>query len=117
MAVVLRLARYGVPKRPFYRIVACEKQKPRDGRYLELVGTYSPMTDPPKITLKEDKIKKWIAVGATPSRIVRNLIIKTMPGLIEAREKHQLAKIQARRKARKAKAGKSAPKEKKSKKK
>ena len=102
MAVKLRLARFGVKKGPFYRIVATERENPRDGRYLEIVGTYQPMVDPGKITLKEDKIKKWLAVGAQPTRVVRTMIIKTLPGLIEAREKHQIDRIKDARKKRKA---------------
>ena len=101
MAVTLRLARHGQKKRPFYRIVAAEKQARRDGRFLEIVGTYNPMTVPATISLKEDAVKRWVSVGAQTSQTVRDIIIKNLPGVMEARESHQLAKIQAKRKARK----------------
>jgi len=79
----------------------------RDGRYLEMVGILNAKTNPPTLVLKEDKIKKWIGFGAKPSRLVRDLIVKTYPGFIEAREKHQHEKILARRKARKTRKSKS----------
>ena len=101
MPVILRLTRRGSKKRPFYRIVAAEKGKKRDGRYLELLGSYSPKTSPPTVVIKEEKVKKWVEQGAVPSRLVRDLIVKNFPGFIEAREKHQLAKLQASRKKRK----------------
>lgn len=109
MAVVLRLARFGKHKSPSYRIVATDKQSRRDGRFLEIVGTYNPLRNPAAVTLKEDLIRKWIAVGALPSEVVRRLIIKQIPGLVEAREENQLKKIRAARAKRKAKSA-GAPK-------
>lgn len=106
MAVTLRLARHGQKKRPFYRIVAAEKEARRDGRYIEIVGTFNPMTNPATITMKEDRIKRWMAVGAQQTRIVRSLITKQIPGLVEEKEKAQREKIQARRKQRKERAKK-----------
>ena len=103
MAVVLRLARHGQKKRPFYRIVAAEKTCRRDGRFIEIVGTYNPLTDPPAVTLKEDRIRHWISVGAQTSRLVSSVIRKNMPGPLEERTEHQRTKIQARRKKRKEK--------------
>jgi len=76
----------------------------RDGRFLEVLGTYNPLFNPAKMTLKEDRVAKWLSVGAKPSAVVRSLIRKAMPGVIEAREKHQLEKIQAGRKKRKQRA-------------
>jgi small subunit ribosomal protein S16 len=104
VAVKLRLARHGQKKKPFYRIVATEKESRRDGRYIEVVGTYNPKSDPPAVTLKEDKIRKWIAGGAQPSRVVSDLIGKRIPGLIKERAEAQRQKIQAQRKKRKARA-------------
>ena len=76
MAVRIRLARVGTRNRPFYRIVVSDGRSPRDGRFIELVGTYDPRTDPPKITLKQERVKHWIGVGATPSRTVSQLMRK-----------------------------------------
>jgi small subunit ribosomal protein S16 len=104
VAVVLRLARLGKHKSPAYRIVATEKQHKRDGRFLEVVGTYNPLFNPARVTVKEDLIKKWLALGAKPSDVVRSLIKRSLPGLVEGREEHQRAKLQATRKARKARA-------------
>lgn len=101
MAVTLRLARHGQKKRPYYRIVAADKQARRDGRFLEVVGTYNPMINPAAVTLKEDKVKKWLGCGAKPTQLVRSLIAKSMPGLVEERERHQREKLHQRRLARK----------------
>jgi small subunit ribosomal protein S16 len=76
MAVVIRLARHGAKKSPFYRIVVADSESPRDGRYLENVGTYDPLIDPAKVTLKSDRLKYWIEQGAKPSDTVRNLLKK-----------------------------------------
>ena len=74
MAVKIRLARYGTKKKPFYRIVVAAKEFPRDGRFLEMVGTYDPLKDPAALSLKRDKIQKWIDKGAVPSPTVRSLL-------------------------------------------
>ncbi len=74
MAVKLRLARHGAKKRPFYRIVAADSAARRDGRFLEVVGTYDPNHDPMKIVLKKDRVDYWIGVGAQPTDTVRSLI-------------------------------------------
>jgi len=103
VAVTLRLTRGGVPGRPHYRIVAAEKERPRDGKFIEVVGTYTPV-NPPVINLKEDRVAHWLQNGARMSGTVRDLIIKKIPGLVEGREKHQLGKVQAARKARKTRA-------------
>jgi len=107
VAVVLRLARHGTNNRPYYRIVATEKTAKRDGRFIEQIGTYNPKVNPPVFTLREDKVKHWVGLGARPSQLVRDLIVKQIPGFIEEREKHQLAKLQAARKKRKTRAAKS----------
>lgn len=114
MAVMLRLARHGQTKRPFYRIVAINKTSRRDGRFIEIIGTLDSMTNPPTAKISEEKVRKWIAVGAKASDSVRDLIAKQIPGLIEGKEKHRLDKIRAARKKRKEKSAKgksaSAPK-------
>jgi small subunit ribosomal protein S16 len=74
MSVKIRLARYGTKKKPFYRIVVAHNEAPRDGRFLELVGTYDPSGDPAPVTLKRDKIKKWMRKGAIPSATVKSIL-------------------------------------------
>jgi small subunit ribosomal protein S16 len=103
MSVSLRMQRYGQTKRPFYRMVATSTASRRDGRYLEIVGTYNPMVNPAVVTLKEDRIKYWIAAGAKKSELVRSLLRKQIPGLVEAREAAKNEKIKNKRLARKAK--------------
>ncbi len=72
--IKLRLRRMGAKKRPSYRIVAADSRSPRDGRFIEIVGTYDPITDPATITLKADRIQHWLSVGAQPSDTVRDII-------------------------------------------
>ena len=74
MAVRIRLARHGAKKRPYYRIVAAPSEAPRDGRFLEVLGTYNPLTDPATITVKEDRVLDWLGKGAQPSDTVRSLL-------------------------------------------
>ena len=76
MSVKIRLARHGAKKRPFYRIVVADNESPRDGRYLETVGTYNPLSDPAEVSLKVDRIKYWIEQGATPTGTVKGLLKK-----------------------------------------
>jgi small subunit ribosomal protein S16 len=104
MAVVLRLARGGQKKRPFYRIVVAEKTSRRDGRFIEIIGNYNPMTEPSAVSLREDRVKHWIGVGAQPSDKVRQFIKKMIPDYIEGLDEARISKIQQRRKARKARA-------------
>ncbi|MCB0331275.1 MAG: 30S ribosomal protein S16 [Bdellovibrionales bacterium] len=101
MPVTLRLQRHGQKKRPFYRIVAADSQARRDGRYLEIVGTYNPMVNPAAINLKEDRIKFWVANGAGQSELARALIKKQMPGLVEAKEAQRKETVEKRRAKRK----------------
>jgi len=74
MAVKIRLARHGAKKRPFYRIVAADSECPRDGRFLEKLGTYNPLQDPAKVDLDADRIKYWIGQGAIPTDTVRSIL-------------------------------------------
>ncbi|MGD9008907.1 MAG: 30S ribosomal protein S16 [Desulfobacteraceae bacterium] len=76
MAVKIRLARHGAKKRPFYRIVVADNESPRDGRFLEKVGTYNPLQDPAEVTLKADRIQYWLDLGATPTNTVKNILKK-----------------------------------------
>lgn len=74
MAVKIRLARYGAKKKPFYRIVATDSRSPRDGRFIEILGTYNPLNDPPAVAVKEDRILHWLDKGAQPSDTVKSLL-------------------------------------------
>ena len=76
MAVKIRLARHGAKKKPFYRIVVADSESPRDGKYLEIVGTYNPLLDPVQVTLKSERIQYWMDQGAKPSDTVRSLLKK-----------------------------------------
>lgn len=73
MAVKLRLLRMGAKKKPFYRIVAADSRVKRDGKYIELVGTYNPVTNPAEIKIKEDVALKWLKDGAIPTDTVKSL--------------------------------------------
>lgn len=76
MAVKIRLARHGAKKRPFYRIVVADSECPRDGRFLENVGTYNPLKEPAEVTLKSDRIEYWLGQGAIPTDTVKSLLKK-----------------------------------------
>ncbi|MGD9300455.1 MAG: 30S ribosomal protein S16 [Desulfobacterales bacterium] len=76
MAVKIRLARHGAKKKPFYRIVVADGESPRDGKYLENVGTYNPLLDSAQVTLKSERIQYWMDQGAKPSDTVRSLLKK-----------------------------------------
>lgn len=75
MAVKLRLTRMGAKKKPTYRIVATDSRRPRDGQYLELIGTYSPVGEC-KVNINEEVALKWLSTGAVPTDTVRNLFTK-----------------------------------------
>jgi small subunit ribosomal protein S16 len=72
--VSIRLARIGKKKKPFYRVVVIEKTRPRNGRTLEVVGTYDPLQKPAAILLKAERIKYWLGCGAQPSDTVRSFL-------------------------------------------
>ncbi len=74
MALRIRLARYGAKKRPFYRIVVANNESPRDGRFLEIIGTYDPRQDPAVVTVKEDLLSLWMNRGAQPTDTVASLL-------------------------------------------
>ena len=74
MAVKIRLARHGAKKRPFYRIVVADVESPRDGKYLEAVGTYNPLKDPAEVSLKEERVRYWMNQGAIPTDTIKSLL-------------------------------------------
>ena len=73
--VKIRLQRFGAHKAPKYRIVAADSRSPRDGKFLEILGTYNPKTNPAEGTLNADAIKAWIAKGAQPTITVKNILV------------------------------------------
>ncbi len=76
MAVKIRLKRMGAKKAPFYRVVVADSRFPRDGRFIEEVGTYNPMQNPSEFSVDAEKVQKWIKNGAQPTDTVRNLLKK-----------------------------------------
>lgn len=72
--VRIRLRRMGAKKKPFYRIVVADQRSPRDGRFIEIVGTYNPLTEPETVELKADRALHWLRVGAQPSEAVARLL-------------------------------------------
>ena len=76
MAVKIRLRRMGAKKAPFYRIVVADSRYPRDGRFIEEIGYYNPMTEPSEVKIDAEKAKKWISNGAQPTDTVKDLLKK-----------------------------------------
>ena len=76
MAVKIRLRRMGAKKTPFYRVVVADSRYPRDGRFIEEIGTYNPLVEPSEFKVDEEKTKKWIANGAQPTDAVKALLKK-----------------------------------------
>ena len=74
MPVTIRLRRTGTTKRPAYRVVVTDSRSPRDGRFIEVLGHYSPLTEPPTVSIDRAKVAAWIKKGAQPSNTVRRLI-------------------------------------------
>lgn len=72
--LAIRLARYGKKKRPFYRVVVMDKRSPRNGRFVEIVGTYDPLKKPAEVKLDAGRIKHWLGCGAQPSDTVRSFL-------------------------------------------
>lgn len=79
--VKIRLARMGDKKSPFYRVVVADSRSPRDGKFIEILGTYNPLVEPVEIKLDGEKVKSWIANGAQPTDTARALLVKS--GIIE----------------------------------
>ncbi|GGA33493.1 30S ribosomal protein S16 [Kroppenstedtia guangzhouensis] len=76
MAVKIRLKRMGAKKSPFYRVVVADSRAPRDGRFIEEIGYYNPLTQPAQVKIDEEKAMKWLNTGAQPSDTVKNLFRK-----------------------------------------
>ncbi len=76
MSVKIRLARHGAKKRPFYRIVAADNECPRDGRFLEKLGTYNPVKEPAEVSLNLQRVKYWLDQGAIPTDTVKSILKK-----------------------------------------
>ena len=74
MAVKIRLTRMGSKKKPFYRINVADSRSPRDGRFIETIGTYNPLLNPAEVSINEELALQWLANGAQPSDTVRNLL-------------------------------------------
>ena len=85
--VRIRLRRVGGKKQPSYRIVATEKESPRDGRFLEILGTYNPRTEPPTLEFEESRIYEWMSKGAQPSESVQKLFQSA--GLLDRFERYK----------------------------
>ncbi|KUO75493.1 MAG: 30S ribosomal protein S16 [Clostridia bacterium BRH_c25] len=84
MSVKIRLKRMGAKKAPFYRLVVADSRSPRDGKFIEEIGYYNPITDPAEIKIDAEKAKKWLDNGAQPSDTVRALLKKS--GIIKVQE-------------------------------
>ena len=84
MAVRIRLKRMGAKKRPFYRVIVADARAPRDGRFIDTLGTYNPLTDPAAVKLDPEKVRLWLARGAQPSDPVRHLLARE--GLLHAQQ-------------------------------
>ena len=77
MAVRIRLTRLGKKKKPFYRIIVADSESKRDGKFLDIVGTYDPLQNPAAIKINPEKLQEWIGKGALPTTTVKNLIAKS----------------------------------------
>ena len=92
MAVKIRLARHGAKKRPYYRVVVADGRMPRDGRYIEEVGRYNPLTTPKVIDINLEKVDEWIAKGAQPTNAVSHLIDVARNGQPAVEKKAKMSK-------------------------
>ena len=77
MAVKIRLRRMGAKKAPFYRVIVADERSPRDGRFIEEIGYYNPLTNPAEIKIDSEKAQRWLANGAQPTETVRTLLKKS----------------------------------------
>lgn len=85
MAVKIRLTRMGDKKAPFYRVVVADARSPRDGKYIDLLGTYNPLTNPAEIKIDNEKAKTWLKNGALPTETAKSVLVKS--GAIETENK------------------------------
>ena len=81
MAVKIRLTRLGDKKAPFYRVVVADSRSPRDGKFIEVIGTYNPLKNPAEIKVDAEKSSKWLKNGATPTETAKSVLVKA--GVIE----------------------------------
>lgn len=81
MALKIRLTRLGDKKAPFYRVVVADSKSPRDGKFVEIIGTYNPLTNPAEIKIDAEKASKWLQNGAQPTDTAKELLVKS--GVIE----------------------------------
>ena len=77
MAVKIRLTRLGAKKAPIYRVVVADSRAPRDGKFIDIIGTYNPLTDPAEIKIDAEKAAKWLKNGATPTDTAKQLLVKS----------------------------------------
>jgi len=84
MAVKIRLARLGAKKAPFYRLVVADSRSPRDGKFIEVLGTYNPLTDPATINVDNEKTLEWMKKGALPTESARAILVKS--GCVEPKK-------------------------------
>lgn len=77
MAVKIRLTRLGDKKSPFYRVVVADSKSPRDGKYIDLLGTYNPLTNPAEIKIDNAKATEWLKKGATPTETAKSILVKS----------------------------------------
>ena len=92
LAVKIRLARHGAKKRPYYRVVVADGRMPRDGRYIEEVGRYNPLTNPKVIEINLEKVDEWISKGAQPTNAVSHLIDVARSGEVITEKKAKMSK-------------------------
>jgi len=76
MAVKIRLTRLGDKKSPFYRVIVADSRSPRDGKFVDIIGTYNPLTDPAEIKIDNEKAEKWLKNGATPTATAKAVLVK-----------------------------------------
>lgn len=93
MAVHLRLTRAGRRNLPFYRLVAADSRQPRDGRYLEVLGTYDSLKNPPVAELKQERVLDWLSKGAQPSVTVRTILRRS--GVLKQFEQTRAAQVKS----------------------
>ena len=79
MAVKMRLRRMGAKKAPFYRIVVADSRSPRDGKFIEEIGYYNPLTEPVEVKVNEEKVSQWLSNGAQPTETVKRLLTNAGP--------------------------------------
>ena len=77
MAVKIRLTRMGDKKSPFYRVVVADSKSPRDGKFIDILGTYNPLTNPAEIKIDNEKAQKWLKNGALPTETAKSILVKS----------------------------------------